>query len=181
MKVARIPRALLLALVATALILPATARAAAPIHHNFSGTMPGVDLCGITTTLAFSGVDNFSPVFDSSGNLIAFMDTHQEMDVFTAANGKSIENHFAAQLTRTFTTNPDGTLTVVSTFKGLPEQLSTPNGPVLTQDAGVITFLDLFDSAGNFISETVLVENGPHPEADSGFTLFCQVVTAALS
>jgi hypothetical protein len=146
-----------------------------------SFTQPNVDLCGINTTLAFQGVDNFFPVFDSSGNLIAFKDTHQEQDTFTAANGKSVTDHFAQNVTGTFTTNPDGTMTQVFTYKGLPEQISTPNGPVLTQDAGIITFVVLFDRSGNFISQTVTVENGPHPNADSGFTLFCQVVTAALS
>jgi hypothetical protein len=181
MKQARIPRVLLPALLAVALILPATAKATGPQHSNFSGTFTDVDLCGISTTLTFSGVDNFFPVFDASGNLIAFKDTHQELDVFTAANGKSIENHFVNPSTATITTNPDGTVTLVQTYKGLLSQLSTPNGPVLARDAGIITFVNLFDSSGNLISQTFLVVAGPHPDAASGFTLFCQVVTAALS
>jgi hypothetical protein len=81
-----------------------------------------------------------------------------------------------------FTLNPDGSFaTAVVTNKGLPEQISTPNGPVLTQDRGLITFLDLFDSSGNFISQSILVDKGPHPDAESGGSLFCQVITAALS
>jgi hypothetical protein len=77
--------------------------------------------------------------------------------------------------------NSDGTFTIVSTFKGLPEQLSTPHGPVHTQEVGFIQFVNVFDSTFNLISQTITVENGPHPDADSGSTLFCQVVTAALS
>lgn len=172
--------ATLVSLLAGFVVLPASAHAAAPQHVNFSGS-GSVDLCGMTVTVAFKGVDNFFPVFDSSGNLIAFKETHQEQDTFTAANGKSIDEHVAQNETSTLTANPDGTFTEVFTYKGLPEQLLAPNGPVLTQDAGLITFVDLFSSTGQFISQTITVENGPHPDADSGSTLFCQVVTAALS
>jgi hypothetical protein len=49
------------------------------------------------------------------------------------------------------------------------------------QGDGLITFVDQFDSSGNFISQTIVVDNGRHPNAESGFTLFCQIVTAALS
>jgi len=131
--------------------------------------------------LTYSGTDTFSPVFDSAGNLIAFKDLHQEQDTYTAANGKSITVHFAGFQTLTLTMNLDGTSTGVVTDKGLQEQLKAPNGGVLTADMGIIIFTNLFDSSGNFISQTVNVVAGPHPEADSGFTLFCQVVTAALS
>jgi hypothetical protein len=172
----------LASLLAGLIVLPATAHAAPTVQHvNFSGTATGVDLCGINTTLAFEGVDNFFPVFDSSGNLIAFKDMHQEQDTFTAANGKAVTIHTADQVTATLTLNPDGTFTQVITFKGMPEQIKTPNGPVLTQDVGIATFVRLFDSSGNFISQTVIVEKGPHPDLDSGFTVFCQVITAALS
>jgi hypothetical protein len=170
-----------LSMLAGVAALPTGVSAAAPQHVNFSGTQSNVDVCGIPVTVTYSGVDNFWPVFDSSGNRIAFKDTHQEQDTFTAANGQSITLHVAAQETQTTTTNPDGIVTVVSTYKGLPEQIETPNGPVLTQDAGLITFVDTFDAAGNFLSDTISVENGPHPEADSGGALFCQVVTAVLT
>ena len=106
---------------------PPPAKAAGPEHSNFSGTQPGVDACGITTTLTFRGVDNFFPIFDASGNLIGYKDTHQERDVFTAANGKSIENHFAQEVTASsFTTNADGSSTAEFTYKGLLWQISTP-------------------------------------------------------
>jgi hypothetical protein len=34
---------------------------------------------------------------------------------------------------------------------------------------------------GDPISSEVLVTKGPHPEADSDFTLFCEVITEALT
>jgi hypothetical protein len=161
--------------------LPTGASAAAPQHVNFSGTILNVNLCGINTTLTFSGVDTFTPVFDSSGNLIAYKDLHQETDTFTAANGQTFTNHAAGQQTSTFTMNPDGTFTQTFVDKGLQEQLKGSSGGVVTADVGIITFVNQFDSSGNFLSQTVTVVAGPHPEANSNFTLFCQVVTAALT
>jgi len=53
---------------------------------------------------------------------------------------------------------------------------------VLLRDAGVISFANTFDlETGDFISFEVTVNNGPHPEADSDFTLFCETLTAALA
>jgi hypothetical protein len=161
--------------------MPGRAHAAGPEHTNFSGTASGADVCGITVTVAFQGVDNFFPVFDSSGTLIYVKDSHEERDTLTAANGKSVATHVANQSTASLTVNPNGTITIVSTFKGVPEQVSTPHGPVLTQDVGFIQFVNVFDSSFNPISQTITVENGPHPDADSGSMLFCQVITAALS
>ena len=74
-----------------------------------------------------------------------------------------------------------GTITFTSTFKGLPEKIQTANGPVLLRDAGIITFMDTFDlDTGEFISSDVIIK-GPHPEAESDFTLFCEVITEALA
>jgi hypothetical protein len=75
-----------------------------------------------------------------------------------------------------------GTITFTATYKGLPEKIQTAHGPVLLRDAGVITFADTFDlQTGEFISSETLVNNGPHPEADSDFTRFCEVVGGALA
>lgn len=65
--------------------------------------------------------------------------------------------------------------------RGLPEKISTPHGPVLLRDAGIISFSDTVDiSTGELISSDVLIK-GPHPEANSDFTLFCNVITADLA
>ncbi len=74
-----------------------------------------------------------------------------------------------------------GTITFLTSFKGLPEKIQTAHGPVLLRDAGIATFADTFDLAtGDFISFEVVLVKGPHPELDSDFTLFCEVVTGAL-
>jgi hypothetical protein len=67
------------------------------------------------------------------------------------------------------------------TFKGLPEMIKLPNGSILSRDAGNVTFLDTEDADGNFISRTVVDENGPHPDLDSDFAIFCDVIVPALS
>jgi hypothetical protein len=74
-----------------------------------------------------------------------------------------------------------GTITFVTSFKGLPEKIQTAHGPVLLRDAGFVQFADTFDmETGDFISSEVVVK-GPHPELDSDFALFCEVITEALA
>jgi hypothetical protein len=34
---------------------------------------------------------------------------------------------------------------------------------------------------GDFISSEIVVNKGPHPDADSDFTLFCEVISEALT
>jgi hypothetical protein len=64
-----------------------------------------------------------------------------------------------------------GTITFFTTYKGLPERIQTANGPVLLRDAGFATFADTFNlETGEFISSEFTAK-GPHPEADSDFTL----------
>ena len=75
-----------------------------------------------------------------------------------------------------------GTITFLTSYKGLPEKIQTAHGAVLLRDAGIITFADTFDlETGAFISTEIVVNKGPHPEADSDFTLFCDVITEALT
>jgi hypothetical protein len=65
------------------------------------------------------------------------------------------------------------------TNKGLPELFKTPHGGVLTRDAGYIVFRDTFDG-DEFIAGEIVVNRGPHPQADSDFELFCQIIPEAL-
>ncbi len=73
------------------------------------------------------------------------------------------------------------TITFVTTYKGLPEKIQTARGRVLSRDAGIISFRDTFDlTTGDFLGTEVTI-NGPHPEADADFALFCNVVAGALT
>ena len=99
-------------------------------------------------------------------------------------NGKSIVISSAGQVTgpSPLVDEEAGTITFLTSFIGLPEKIQTAKGPVLLRDAGIITFADTFDlETGEFISSEITVNKGPHPEADSDFTLFCEVISEALT
>lgn len=75
------------------------------------------------------------------------------------------------------TVNPDGTTTFIDNVSGVPERITTPDGTVITQDVGLIVLSRTVDSNGNTLDFHVVRQAGSgHPEADSGFTLFCQIV-----
>jgi hypothetical protein len=165
-----------------AVVMPGSGVAAKPVfhsHENFSD-MFADSICGIHGTSVVRGVDNFTVYANNT-----IKDNFTLTQVFTAtASGKSIRIHVAEQFTSNDAPidNGDGTVTFVQTFKGLPEQLKITNGPVLSRDAGVVTFTRIFDATTNaFISQTVSGEKGPHPDLDSDFAVFCNVLVPALT
>jgi hypothetical protein len=165
-----------------AVVMPGSGVAAKPVfhsHENFSDTFPD-NVCGIPGTSVVRGVDNTTVYANNT-----FKDNFTLNQVFTAtASGKSIRIHVADQVTGNDEPidNGDGTVTFVNTFKGLPEQLKITNGPVLSRDAGVVTLTQIFDATtGDFISQTVSGEKGPHPDLDSDFAVFCNVLIPALT
>ncbi|MEP6651372.1 MAG: hypothetical protein ABJA74_15895 [Lapillicoccus sp.] len=166
--------------VIVALALPGIALAAKPVaafHDHFTDSFAG-DVCGIPVDIKLVVTDNFSFFADGS-----FKDTSSVRQTFTnPANGKSVVVSSAGMVTGTAVIDEQaGTISFSTTYKGLPEKIQTSRGAVLTRDAGVITFTDTFDLAtGDFLGSEVII-NGPHPEADSDFVLFCQVITAALT
>ena len=106
-------------------------------HENFRDSFAD-EFCGIQGTSVVKGVDNFQLLSDNT-----FRDNFEVNQVFAAtASGKSVVLHVAEQVVGTDQPidNGDGTVTVVYTFKGLPEQLRLQNGRVLSRDAGSVTF-----------------------------------------
>jgi hypothetical protein len=177
-------RALLVTLVTALAIVPGTALGAKPeiFHTHFLDTEEDLDVCGITVDLVAEGVFTDKAFFDKEGNFVRFMSTASAKVTLTAENGKSVIVQNAGQFTdvEPLIDEEAGTITFVTTFKGLPEKIQTAQGPVLLRDAGVISFLDTFDlETGAFISSDVIIK-GPHPDAESDFTLFCEVITEAL-
>jgi hypothetical protein len=176
-------RAALVALVAAATALAAlagTATAAKPIeqfHDHFTDSF-STDVCGIPVDAQIRVTDNFFLYADS------FKDTSSVIATFTnPVNGNSVIVSNAGQIVGPppIIDEEAGTITFVTSFKGLPEKIQTAHGSVLLRDAGVITFADTFDlETGDFISSDVIIK-GPHPEADSDFQLFCQVISGALA
>jgi hypothetical protein len=174
-------RALLAAFVAALVVLlPGTAQAAQPIaqfHDHFTDSFSD-EICGIAVDVAVVVTDNFIVFPDGT-----FKGTSSFQATFTnPVNGASVIVSSAGQVIDTAVVDEEaGTITFATSFKGLPEKIQTAQGPVLLRDAGVITFVATFDlETGEFISEEVIIK-GPHPEAESDFTLFCDVITDALA
>jgi hypothetical protein len=174
-------RALVVTLIGAFAVLPGTASAAKPIeqfHDHFTDSFSD-EVCGIPVEIDVVATDNFFLYADGT-----FKDTSAFQTTFTnPENGSSVIVSSAGQVTGPppIIDEEAGTITFLTSFKGLPEKIQTAQGPVLLRDAGVITFADTFDlETGEFISSETIV-NGPHPEADSDFTLFCEVITGALA
>jgi hypothetical protein len=174
---------LCLALFAALALMPAAALAAPPEHERFRevGTDVDPDFCGTgqTINISFNNLVNIWIAADSPTGLVRA--TFSGETVFTNPDtGDSVTISYAGQQTEEEVSgDPAGLHTVLITTKGLPERIQTTNGPVLTRDAGLIAILFTFDGDEFISSETVLVK-GPHPQAESDFELFCEVMVPAL-
>ena len=178
-------RALLLIGVVALAIVPAGALGAKPdrFHERIVEFFEAEDICGFTADVTVEGVFTDLVFFDQDGNFVRVMSLSSVRATFTEADGDSIVIQNADLVQQTEVVDEEaGTITFFATFKGLPEKIQTAQGPVLLRDAGVVTFADTFDLAtGEFISSEVTVVKGPHPELDSDFALFCDIVTDALA
>ncbi len=151
-------------------------------HDNFVDSFPD-QLCGIKGTSVVRGVDNFQL---SANN--TFTDNLSLNQTFTAtASQKSVVLHVADHVTGLDgpIDNGDGTVTFITTFRGLPEQVRIANGPLLFRDAGTVTLTTTFavGADGNFtlVSQTISGLHGPHPDLTSNFTLFCNALIPGLT
>jgi hypothetical protein len=161
-------------------LMPATVIAAPATNHHGtdSDTFVDPDFCG--TGVSIDG--SFTVIFtDHFGPGDIFHSTARGQTTFTnPSTGDSVVVSFAGLFTdEVVSGDPEGVHTHAFTNKGLPEMIKTPHGAVLLRDAGYITFLTTFDG-DEFLNQTVSVNNGPHPDADSDFALFCEVTIAAL-
>jgi hypothetical protein len=155
---------------------------AGPIQqfHDHCTDGYSADICGILTNVQVVETQNIFLFADNS-----FRVTISAKTTFTnPVNGKSVVTTLAGEISgmAPIVDEAARTITFLTSNKGLPEKIQTGNGPVLLRDAGIITFADKFDlDTGAFISEQIVANKGPHPEADSDFTLFCEVITPALT
>jgi hypothetical protein len=173
---------LLVALITALVVLPGSALGGKPVeqfHDHFTESFSD-EICGIPVDVDLVVTDNFFLYADDS-----FKDTSSFMATFTnPANGKSVVISSAGLVSgpAPLVDEEAGTITFFTSFKGLPEKIQTANGRVLLRDAGFVTFADTFDlETGDFISSEITVNKGPHPELDSDFTLFCEVISEALT
>jgi hypothetical protein len=148
---------------------------------HFSDTHPA-NVCGFPGTVAIHG----KLVFRDTGNGTYFMN-QTWWGVFTADNGKSATLAFLGPQRQTSPAVIDpeaGTVAITTTYGGVFEKLSITHGPTLTRDAGIVTLTDVFqytgdpnNPVGDFISQTISGEHGPHPDLLDGF---CDVLVPYL-
>lgn len=174
---------LLIGLVALA-VVPAGIGARPDRFHDRVVATFEEEICGIPVTVRSVNVFTAQAFFDRQGNFRRFVSTGSLRETFTDAEGDSVSLQASGryQDVEPLVNEEAGTITFLFSYRGLPEKLQTTRGPVLLRDAGFISFADTFDlETGEFISSEILVNNGPHPEAESDFELFCEVFTEALA
>ena len=153
--------------------------------EHFSFTVPDEN-CGFSGTSAIHGTS----VLRETGNGTYFRNL-TFFAVFTADDGKSATLSFQGPEKRTSAPVIDEqarTVTITTTYLGVFEKLSITGGPTLTRDAGIVTWVQVFEYTGDptqplgdTISETFPQLHGPHPELLSGFSVFCDVLVPYLS
>lgn len=75
--------------------------------------------------------------------------------------------------------DPEGDHVEEVTTKGLPERWKLAHGGVLIRDAGYVVIRQTIED-GEIVDQEVLVNKGPHPDLDSDFELFCEILVPAL-
>jgi hypothetical protein len=173
---------IVLLLTVAALMTGPSALAANPEvnHFTFSDSFADDDFCGTGQTVEITssghGTEFFAP-----NQPVDYRNTIEGKNVFTnPLNGATVIGHFAGPFSeRLISGDPEGVHTVEFTNVGLPEMFRTEHGGVLTRDAGYIVFHVTFDGE-EFIASEIVVNRGPHPAAESDFTIFCDFMTTAL-
>lgn len=165
-------RSSLFALVAllTVLSLPAGV-SAKPFHNQFSDVIPEFETCGVVVTLELT-INQVVHIDTET----AFRSTGTGTFVFTAADGRSIVSKFAGQNAGTITENDDGTVTILETYNGVIDRISsTGDRRMKLRNVGFITVLSTVNlSTGDVTSEVI----DPHGQLEG--RLECDVFLAAL-
>ena len=168
-------------LVASLAMLPLGAAIAAAPEHDVGVDGPFPDnVCGVPGTT----VVRFNNIARDLGN-----DQEQFLGSFAATftaddSGRSITIHGSGRTrSQTIVDEEAGTITFIETVSGAPEVVKGTHGRVLTHDVGrvlnrvrVYTIDPETGDPDEQLSDTWEVVNGPHPDLESGFDHFCEVV-----
>ncbi|MGH2356845.1 MAG: hypothetical protein ACRDGJ_02390 [Candidatus Limnocylindria bacterium] len=178
-------RRFLLPLAAAALLTLLTAQlaqAAKPIHDKFlvDETFPE-NVCGVDVTTHVEVTGNVlipadDPVMDLSLVRVTFTNPDGDwLELFAAGPGFITE------------TLDGDILTIAVTGAGVQERLRSSEGITEAFDRGRISLVQIIDlnnledpEDDVFLGFEVITQAGPHPEADSGGALFCDVFNDVL-
>ena len=173
------------------MVQPAAAQPVDRTHQHMVVTVQDDEVCGVPVTTTADINANNQERLASSGFPL-FKTTGRVTVTWTnPLTGKSVSNFFAGGLSRdlTVTDNGDGTITLRTAITGVPEKIRVAKGKPITMDVGRVVFVSVIDYNGTptntdddvLISWSVESISGPHPELQSDFTLFCQIVVPALT
>jgi hypothetical protein len=155
-------------------------------HFSFTESFTDPNFCGtgqpVDISLSVKGTEFLAPnqPVDSRNvtQVNVVMTNHPD-------NGATVIRHAAGLVSNTIISgDPAGVHTVETTVKGLSGQLRTADGAVLL-GAGYLVLHEEFNGE-EFVSRTIVVDKGPHPNIESDLThqgdlaFFCEAATAAL-
>ena len=139
------------------------------------------NLCGIPVTTEIVGRENVLIYGDGS-----VRDTSSGTITWTNADGDWLQNKVAGPLVN-HESLEGSILTSTSVLSGIPERLRSSEGITRAFDRGRIEITTVFDlhdlddpTDDEFVSQEITRVAGPHPQAESDFLLFCEVVTEVL-
>ena len=160
------------------LAAPAAASPSTVIHDRVANHFTDVNFCGtgLAVDIEVAGVQNIhldGDSFRGAGQVRAVLTNPDSGNAVILSSAGQVRGQLVSG-------DPDGLHTFHVTLKGLAQKVQTVHGEVHLRDAGVITFADTFNGE-QFVGSEIVVVKGPHPQADSGFSLFCETVVPALS
>jgi len=173
-----------------AMVQPAAAQLVQRSHDHIVLTIPDDEVCGVPVTTTIDIIDNEQERLAKSGFPL-FKSTGRGTITFTnPETGKSVTNFFAgASKDLTVVDNGDGTITLRTAVTGVPEKITLSDGTILNMDVGRVVFVSVLDYNGTptntdddvEISSSIESISGPHPDLESDFALFCEIVVPALT
>jgi hypothetical protein len=167
-------RSLISALAIAVVVAVAPMAASGATFHSESFTDP--DFCGTGASVDVLIEDTLAHVSERDG---VFKIEHQGSVTYTYGDASVILS-FAGQFTDTIVATGEGGVEIHQLIsKGIPVKIQLANGPVLLIEAGVIVTLVTVQN-GNEIDFQIVSMKGPHPLAESGGNLFCEIVPHAL-
>lgn len=173
-----------------AMVQPAAA--AKPLersHEHIVETFPG-EVCDIPVIVSVDIIENILVRLAKSGFPLFQTTGPGTVTLTNPETGKSITVRFTGNVKDlTVVDNGDGTITVRTAVTGIPEEIRLSDGTVAIRDVGRVVFATVLDYNGTptnteddvFISQTIESISGPHPDLESDFELFCEVVVPALT
>jgi len=170
-----IPKKLLVTIAAAALVAVAPiAASGAAFHSSESSTDP--DFCGTGASVDVLFENTLAHLSERDGVGKA---EHHGSVTFTYGDASVILS-FAGQFTDTIVATEAGGVEIHQLIsKGIPVKIQLANGPVLSIDAGMIVELHTVQN-GSELAVQIVSMNGPHPFAESGGSLFCEIIPQAL-